>query len=103
MNHRVLAQEVYESGALHDMVGVPRPQPPSQPNANGVDKFDISDIYPQGDGSDVGPSDHSGSGSDGEDDNEGESRYRMRSSRPPPAKRRKPDVYEAYMTDDDYE
>ena len=40
----------------------------------------------------------------GEDDEEeGESRYRMRSSRQPPAKRRKSDLYEEYVTDDDYE
>jgi len=90
------------------MLGVPRPQPPPRPEANGVEKFNISDIYPQEDGSDMNLSDHSGSEryrheSDEDDQDEGESRYRMRSSRPPPAKRRKPEPYQEYVTDDGYD
>lgn len=87
------------------MLGLPRPQPAAQPKMNDVEKFDISDIYPQEDGSDMELSDHSESGrygqeSDGDDD---ESRYRMRSSRPTPAKRRKVEQYEEYTTDEDYD
>jgi hypothetical protein len=84
------------------MLGVPRPQPPPQPETNGPEKFDISDIYPQEDASDMELSDYSESGSEGDED-EGESRYRMQSSRHPPAKRRKSDLYEEYVTDDDYD
>lgn len=36
-----------------------------------------------------------------EDEEEGESRYRMRSSRQPPTKRRKTELYEEYVTDND--
>lgn len=86
------------------MLGVPRPQPPPQPGTNDVEKFDLSDVYPQEDGSDVALSDHSESGRyEDESDEDDESRYRMRSSRPPPAKRRKDEVYEEYPTDDDYD
>lgn len=110
INHRKLLQEVYESGALHDMLGVPRPQapPPPPPETNGSEKFNILDVYRREDGSDMDLSDYSESEryrhESGEDDEEeGESRYRMRSSRQPPAKRRKSDLYEEYVTDDDYE
>jgi len=108
INHRQILEEVYESGVLHDMLGVPRPQPPPQPKANDVEKFEISDVYPQDDGSDMELSDYSGSGrykheSDEDDGDEGESRYRMGSSRPPPAKRRKAEPYGEYTTDEDYD
>lgn len=89
------------------MLGVSQPQPPPHLEANDVEKFDISEVYPQGDGSDAALSDDSEAGrykresSDGED--EDESRYRMRSSKPPPAKRRKPEPYQEYITDDDYD
>lgn len=105
INHRNVIQEVYESGALHDMVGVPRPQkpqpPPSpQPEINGAEKrFDISSVYPQEDGSDMEQSDHSEPSDD--EDEEGESRYRMGSSRQPPAKRRKSSIYQEYLTDEE--
>ena len=107
MNHRKIVQEVYESGALHDMLGVPRPQPPPQQNTND-EKLNISDLYPREDGSDMELSDYSESGrynqeSDEDDESEGESRYRMGSSRPPPAKRRKAEPYEEYTTDEDYD
>ena len=82
------------------MLGVPRPQPP-QPKTDDVEKFDISDVYPQEGGSDMELVDYSDSGDDDED--EGESRYRMGSSRPPPAKRRKAEPYEEYTTDEDYD
>lgn len=92
------------------MLGVPRPQPPPPPETNGVEeKFNIADVYPQEDASDMDLSDYSGSercrreSDDEDDEEEGESRYRMRSAREPPAKRRKPGVYEEYMTDDDYD
>ena len=90
------------------MLGVPRPQPPSQRETNGVEKFDISEVYPQEDGSDMDLSDYSEPGryrheSDEYDEDEGESRYRMRSSRQPPAKRRRSELYQEYVTDDDYE
>ena len=106
INHRKVVQEIYESGVLHDMLGVPRPHPPPQPKTNDVEKFDISDIYPQEDDPDAELSDHSGPEryrreSDEDDEEDGESRYRMRSSRLPPAKRRKLEVYEEYPTDDD--
>ena len=91
------------------MLGVPRPQPPplSPSETNGVEKFNISDIYPQD-----GASDRNQSGSSeseryrhesDEDEEEDESRYRMRSSRQPPTKRHKSDLYEEYVTDDDYD
>lgn len=89
------------------MLGVPRPQPPPQPKTNDVEKFDISGVYPQEDGSDMELSEYSESGrrdhESDEDEDEGESRYRMGSSRPPPAKRRKAEPYEEYTTDDDYD
>jgi len=89
------------------MLGVPRPQPPPEPKANGAEEFDVSNVYPQEDGSDMELSDRSESGryrhESDEDEEEGESRYRMRSSRPPPAKRRKPEPYHEYTTDDDYD
>ena len=107
INHRKLVQEVYESGALHDMLGVPRPQPPPPPptETNSAEKFNISDVYPQEDESDMEPSgsERHRHGSDEDDEGEGESRYRMRSSRQPPAKRRKSDLYEEYESDDDYD
>lgn len=108
MNHRKIIQEVYELGALHDMLGVPRPQPPPQPKTNDVEKFDVSGIYPQEDGSDMELSDYSESGrykleSDEDEEDEGGSRYRMRSSKPPPAKRHKAEPYEEYTTDEDYD
>lgn len=90
------------------MVGIPLPQPPPQPETNGIEeKFNMSDVYPQEDGSDIDLSDRSESEkyrhkSDQESE-EGESRYRMRSSRQPPAKRRRSDMYKEYMTDDDYD
>lgn len=110
MAHRKVIQEVYESGVLHDMLGVPRPQTPQQPQTpqpetNGVAKFDVSEVYPQEDGPGMDLADYSGSeGYRHESDENGqdeESRYRMRSSRPPPAKRRKPEPYHEYVTDDD--
>ena len=111
MAHRKVIQEVYESGVLHDMLGVPRPQTPQQPQppqpeTNGVAKFDVSEVYPQGDGPGMDLADYSGSEgyrheSDENGQDEDESRYRMRSSRPPPAKRRKPEPYHEYVTDDD--
>jgi len=111
ITHREVIREVYESGVLHDMLGVPRPQPPepqlpSHPETNGVEKFDVSEVYPQEDGSDVALSDYSEPGRHRREsnyDDEDESRYRMRSSRPPPAKRRKSEPYQEYVTDDDYD
>jgi len=91
------------------MLGVPRPQPsqpqlPPRPETNSVKKFDVSEIYPQEDGSDMALSDYSEPGRyRRERDDEDESRYRMRSSRPPPAKRRKSEAYQEYVTDDDYD
>jgi len=112
--HRRVIQEVYESGVLHDMLGVPRPQPPeltrppSRLETNGTEKFDISEIYPQEDGSDMGLPDYSESEGyrherNEDDGDEYESRYRMQSSRPPPAKRRKSEPYREYVTDDEYD
>jgi len=90
------------------MLGVPRPQPPPQPKTNDVEKFDISGVYPQEDGSDMELSDYSESGrykheSDEDDEDEDESRYRMGSSKPRPAKRRKAEPFEEYTTDEDYD
>jgi len=94
------------------MLGVPRPQPPqpqppSQPETYGAEKFDISGVYPQEDGSDMDLSDYSEPGryrheSDEYEEDEDESRYRMRSSKPPPAKRRRSELYQAYLTDNDF-
>lgn len=88
------------------MLGVSRPQPPPPP-PNGVEKFDVSDIYPQEGVSDMDLSDSSEpekyGGQSDEDEEEDESRYRMRSSRHRPTKRRKTDLYEEYETDDDYD
>jgi len=105
INHRALVQEVYQSGVLHDMLGVPRPQPPPETKETGAEEFDISNVYPQEDGSDMELSSHSESGKyrRESDEEEGESRYRMRSSRPPPTKRRKSEPYQEYTTDDDYD
>ena len=87
------------------MLGIPRPQPPPPPpsETNGVEKFNISDIYPQEDTSDMDLSDCSEPEryKHVSDEEEGESRYRMRSSRQPPTKRRKTELYEEYVTDDD--
>lgn len=91
------------------MLGVPRPQPSPPPpsETNGVEKFNVSDIYPQDGASDMEQSDSSESErhrhESDEDEEEDESRYRMRSSRQPPAKRRKSNLYEEYLTDDDYD
>ena len=95
------------------MLGIPRPQPSqpqpsSHPETNGAEKFDVSEVYPQEDGSDMALSDYSEPGryrreSNSNDEDEEESRYRMRSSRPPPAKRRKSEPYQEYLTDDDYD
>lgn len=88
------------------MLGIPRPQPPSHPEKNRVEKFDVSEVYPQEDGSDMALSDYSEPGryrDESSDDDEEESRYRMRSSRPPPAKRRKAEPYQEYVTDDEYD
>jgi non-canonical poly(A) RNA polymerase PAPD5/7 len=106
INHRKLVQEVYDSGVLQDMLGVPRPQPPPPPpETNNVEKFNISDVYPKEEESDMelSESERHRYESDEDEEEEGESRYRMRSSRQPPAKRRKSDLYEEYVTDDDYE
>ena len=94
---------------LHDTLGVPRPQPSPPPSleTTEVEKFNVSDIYPQGDASDMDLSDCSESErykhESDEDEEEGESRYRMQSSREPPTKRRKTELYEEYVTDDDYD
>ena len=91
------------------MLGVPRSQPPpqihppSRPETIGIEKFDISEVYPREDGSDVALSDYSEPGGyrrekDEDDEDEYESRYRM-----PPAKRRKSGPYLEYVTDDEYD
>ena len=89
------------------MLGVPQPQPPPHLETNDVERFDVSEVYPQGDGSDEVLSDDSepgrGKRESSDDEDEDESRYRMRSSKPPPAKRRKSEPYQEYTTDDDYD
>ena len=88
------------------MLGVPQPQPPPHLEANDVERVGVSEVCPQGDGSDEALSDGSEPGgvkSESSDDDEEESRYRMRSSKPPPPKRRKPEPYQEYTTDVDYE
>lgn len=86
------------------MLDVPRPQP-SPSETKGVEKFDISGLYPQEDASDIELSDYSAPEryrhESDSDEEEGESRYRMQSSRQPPAKRRKTELYEEYVTDDE--